>query len=91
MDNPYVFIVIAEVVLVIVAVLITYFINKQLITFTGSVNVCVRTNPGAFFLTAEESANEDVSMYQDGKIPKGYFKGEYDLINRAEGPSLLKM
>ena len=52
---------------------------------TGSVNVCVRTNPGACFLSAGESAKEDAAMYQDGKIPEGYFKGEYDLINRAEG------
>ncbi len=53
---------------------------------TGNVNVCVRTNPGADFVSPVESLEKDVAMYQDEKVPEGYFGGEYDLINRAKGP-----
>jgi hypothetical protein len=51
----------------------------------GRVNVCVRTNPGVSFVPAEESAARDRAMFGDGKVPAGYFAGEYDLINRAKG------
>ena len=51
---------------------------------TGSVNLCVRSNPGVTFRTKEESA-DDTAMYQDEKVAEGYFVSEYDLINRAEG------
>ena len=52
---------------------------------TGPVNLCVRTNPGVAFRPAEESLRDDVAMYQDEKVAKGYYISEYDLINRAEG------
>lgn len=57
-----------------------------LIGRTGNVNVCVRTNPGAAFVSPVESLEKDVAMYQDGKVPEGYFGGEYDLVNREKGP-----
>ena len=53
---------------------------------TGNVNVCVRTNPGAAFVPAEESAKKDAAMFADEKVPAGYFGGEYDFVNRAGGP-----
>ncbi len=51
----------------------------------GEVNVCVRFNPGARFVPAAESLEQDKALYQDGKIPEGYYDKEYDLINLAEG------
>ncbi len=51
----------------------------------GNVNVCVRFNPGAKFVPAAESLEKDKALYQDEKIPEGYYDKEYDLVNRAEG------
>ena len=52
---------------------------------TGNVNLCVRTNAGAAFRPAAESLKTDIAMYQDEKVPEGYFLSEYDLVNRARG------
>lgn len=52
---------------------------------TNGVNVCVRTNPGVQFIPAEESLKEDKSLYQDDKLPSGYYSSAYDLMNRSEG------
>ncbi len=51
----------------------------------GGVNVCVRTNPGVRFVPAEESADADRSLRQDGKIPETAYRFEYDLLNDAKG------
>ena len=53
---------------------------------TNGVNVCVRTNPGAAFVPAKESTEKDQAMFGDGKVPKGFFLSEYDLVNRTPGP-----
>lgn len=52
---------------------------------TGGVNVCVRTNPGVKFVPVEESLKEDLAMYQDEKMPAGYYNKEYDLRNLSKG------
>lgn len=59
--------------------------NGILLGAAGTVNVCIRTNPGVRFVSAGESLREDRAMYQDEKLPAGYYDREYDLINRSEG------
>lgn len=52
---------------------------------TMGVNVCVRTNPGVYFIPIEESEKEDISLLQDEKVQKGIYTSKYDLINEAAG------
>ncbi|MCR5278769.1 MAG: hypothetical protein K6E19_04935 [Lachnospiraceae bacterium] len=52
---------------------------------TSGVNVCVRTNPGVYFIPKEKSLKEDISFYQDEKIPAGSYSFEYDLMNETKG------
>lgn len=52
---------------------------------TKGVNVYVRTNPGVEFLPANVSLSADKAMYQDEKLPAGYYDSEYDLVNNAKG------
>lgn len=61
------------------------FSEGILLGYTRGVNVCVRTNPGVSFVSAEESLSKDHAMYQDEKLPAGYYNKPYDLINRTEG------
>lgn len=56
-----------------------------LLGHTNGVNVCVRTNKGVAFVPAKESLSNDLALYQDCKVPKGYYSKEYDLINSAKG------
>lgn len=56
-----------------------------LLGHTSGVNVIVRTNPGVYFIPAEECLKEDAAMYQDEKLPAGYYDRDYDLINESKG------
>lgn len=52
---------------------------------TSGVNVLVRTNPGVYFIPAEKCLSEDLAMYQDAKLPAGYYDRDYNLVNESRG------
>ena len=52
---------------------------------TNGVNICVRTNKGVSFVPKEDSIAKDMALYQDGKVPEGYYSSEYDLVNNVKG------
>lgn len=56
-----------------------------LLARTGNVNICIRTNPGVYFISAGESLANDRALYQDMKIPEKFYNMEYDLMNEAKG------